>query len=48
MRNVTDKSRRESKNTHFMRHCEKYDEAEQYTDDNAIRGIHFSRRITKA
>jgi hypothetical protein len=32
----------------FMRQYGKYDGAEQYTDDNVIRGIHFSRRITTA
>jgi hypothetical protein len=32
----------------FMRQCGKYDGDEQYTDDNVIRGIHFSRRLATA
>jgi hypothetical protein len=32
----------------FMRQYGKYDETGQDTDDNVIRGVHFSRRIVKA
>jgi hypothetical protein len=60
MRNVSDKSCRENKNTHFifsnifpkivrfLDNVEKYDIAGQATDDNIIRSMHFASWVTKA
>jgi len=37
-----------SKIVSFMGQCGKYDGAEQYTNDNVLRNLHFSCRITTA
>jgi hypothetical protein len=60
MRNVSEKSCRGKRNTHFifsnffpkmvpfMRYVEKYGTARQATDDNIIRRMRFACRITEA